>query len=85
MSCYPEMGMIEARRNREDKWWPPDLPRRFMDPVTGGLLEQILMEFYNEPGMWRCSAWGWNEVFSSYSAPRCRKCGHSMRLQERLR
>lgn len=64
-----------------DKWWPKGAPQFSTDPVTGRALQQMLMPFYNQAGIWRCGNCGWNEVFSIWSLPCCKKCGKRMKLQ----
>jgi len=74
--------MIGAAFREQDKWWPRGVVRYLKDPVTGQSMQQTLMTFYNEPATWRCPNCGWNEVFSRFSRPLCRKCRHGMRVQE---
>ncbi len=71
-----EERMQQLSRAKQ-KWWP-DGVRRYFDDHTA---EQMLMDFYNKPALWRCSNCGWNETYSAYSVPACKKCAHSMKMQ----
>ena len=84
MKCTHFQRMMLLTVREREKWWPKGVQRLLTDPSTGGKAEQMLMQFYNDADMWRCRKCGWNEVYSVYARPRCRKCGASMKSQEAI-